>query len=74
MREISPAPGAVRHGQGHRLPAVTLWQHYGDVPQPRVYPHGSFTAGGRCLTAFRWRIRVLTGAVGTEYQPCRATR
>ncbi|MFC9555977.1 hypothetical protein ACFTWF_34730 [Rhodococcus sp. NPDC056960] len=28
------------------LPAVNLWQHYGDVPQPRVYPHGSFTSFG----------------------------
>ena len=28
------------------LPAVILWQHYGDVPQPRVYPHGSFTSFG----------------------------
>ncbi|MDT2005357.1 hypothetical protein FXW78_12590 [Rhodococcus opacus] len=28
------------------LPAVILWQHYGDVPQPRVYPHGSFSSFG----------------------------
>ena len=28
------------------LPAVILWQHYFDVPQPRVYPHGSFTSFG----------------------------
>ncbi|MFC9840510.1 hypothetical protein ACFVKB_43115 [Rhodococcus sp. NPDC127530] len=28
------------------LPAVILWQHYVDVPQPRVYPHGSFTSFG----------------------------
>ncbi|MBC2638111.1 MULTISPECIES: hypothetical protein [unclassified Rhodococcus (in: high G+C Gram-positive bacteria)] len=28
------------------LPAVNRWQHYGDVPQPRVYPHESFTSLG----------------------------
>ncbi len=28
------------------LPVVMLWQHYGNVPQPRVYPHGSFTSFG----------------------------
>ncbi|AHK35677.1 hypothetical protein OPAG_06566 [Rhodococcus opacus PD630] len=25
---------------------MILWQHYFDVPQPRVYPHGSFTSFG----------------------------
>ncbi|WKN61063.1 hypothetical protein R1X32_02825 (plasmid) [Rhodococcus opacus] len=28
------------------VPAVILWQHYFDVPRPRVYPHGSFTLLG----------------------------
>ncbi|QQZ19745.1 hypothetical protein GO592_43335 (plasmid) [Rhodococcus sp. 21391] len=28
------------------LPAVILWQHYGDVVQPRVYPRGSFISFG----------------------------
>ncbi|WP_230990397.1 DUF6308 family protein [Rhodococcus oxybenzonivorans] len=28
------------------LPTVMLWQHYGNVLQPRVYPHGSFSSFG----------------------------
>nr|GLK34826.1 hypothetical protein GCM10017611_16750 [Rhodococcus wratislaviensis] len=28
------------------LPAVMVWQHYGDAPRPRVYRHGSFTSFG----------------------------
>ncbi|SED98353.1 hypothetical protein SAMN04490239_9488 [Rhodococcus koreensis] len=28
------------------VPAVILWQHFFEVPRPRVYPHGSFTSFG----------------------------
>ncbi|MFI2221621.1 hypothetical protein ACH47B_31695 [Rhodococcus sp. NPDC019627] len=28
------------------VPAVMVWQHFFDVPRPRVYPHGSFTSFG----------------------------
>ncbi|WP_179443432.1 hypothetical protein [Rhodococcus sp. ACPA1] len=61
------------------VPAVILWQHYGNVPQPRVYPYGSFTSFGPDppLASYwvSWRAQlVVVVACGPMTVPWRSAR